>query len=345
MSLPPGSAAEPPQPVFSRSNPSSGTHPSSRFQILALDGGGVKAIFTAHVLARLEDDLGVRIVDHFDLIAGTSTGGIIALALGAGLRPAQVVARYEELATAVFPASRRRPWRLAGRLVRATYRQEPLRRALHDVFGDRRLGQSSIRLVVPSWDAQAGTVHVFKTPHHPRLVRDGRIPMVDVALATSAAPTFLPAAHVDRQRLIDGGVWANNPSPVAVAEAVSLLGVPLEAIRVLNIGTTDPLADHPASLDRAGLIAWSRRAVELTLTASGRGAQGLTAHLIGPTDYHRFDVTVPRGSFRLDNADPDALAGYAASASRRLGPIFTDSFGGHRAATYTAPSPLQEPLQ
>lgn len=76
---------------------------TERFQILALDGGGVKALFTAHVLARIEDDLGVTVADSFDLIAGTSAGGILALALGAGLRPAEIVEHYERLAATVFP--------------------------------------------------------------------------------------------------------------------------------------------------------------------------------------------------------------------------------------------------
>jgi predicted acylesterase/phospholipase RssA len=303
-------------------------------QILALDGGGVKAIFTAHVLARLEADLGVAVADHFDLIAGTSAGGIIALALGSDLRPARIVDHYEALATDVFPAHRRRWYRWPARLWRTTYRQKPLRDVLHTVLGDRLLGESSKRLLIPSWDARMGAVHVFKTPHHPRLTRDHRIPMVDVALATSAAPTFLPAAHVDGHRLLDGGLWANNPSAVAIAEAVSMLGASLDRIRVLNVGTTDPLTDHPQSLDRAGYARWASRAVDLTLTASSRGTQGLAAHLVGPERYYRFDVVVPRGRYRLDRADASDLAGLAASASRTLSPVFTQHFAAHRAAPY-----------
>src|SRR5512132_3640733 len=160
--------------------------PPSRFQILALDGGGVKALFTAHVLARLEDDLGVRIRDSFDLIAGTSAGGLIALALGAGLQPTDIVQHYQQLAATVFPTNRRHWWRLPARLRRPTYPQQPLRDALHQMFGDRRLGDSDRRLVIPAWDVQCGQVHLFKTPHHPRLTRDWKLPMVDVALATTA---------------------------------------------------------------------------------------------------------------------------------------------------------------
>jgi uncharacterized protein len=308
--------------------------PPARFQILALDGGGVKALFTAHVLARLEDDLGVSIRDSFDLIAGTSAGGIIALALGAGLRPAGIVEHYQQLTAAVFPRSRRRWWRLPARLRRPTYLQQPLREALHGVLGNRLLGDSDRRLVIPAWDVQCGQVHLFKTPHHPRLRRDWKVPMVEVALATTAAPTFLPAARVDQHRLIDGGVWANNPSVVAITEAVSLLGVPLDAIRVLNVGTTGEVTHHPKKLDIGGLAAWAPHAVQLVLTASSRGTQGLAEHLAGRERYSRFDAQVPPGLFALDEADPDDLAGLAAGQSRRLSPVFTSRFADHTAGPY-----------
>jgi patatin-like phospholipase/acyl hydrolase len=189
--------------------------------VLALDGGGAKALFTAHLLARLEQDLGVSISDSFDLVAGTSAGGIVALALGAGLRPREIVDHYAELVQTVFPRSRRRLWRAPRRLTSPTYDASALRAALEGVLGDRVLGDSTKRLVIPSWDVQKGGVHIFKTPHHSRLTRDWRIPMVDVAMATSAAPTYFPAAKVDGHRLIDGGIWANNPSVVAITEAVS----------------------------------------------------------------------------------------------------------------------------
>jgi patatin-like phospholipase/acyl hydrolase len=318
--------------------PTFADNPPYRFQILALDGGGVKALFTAHVLARLEDDLGVCIRDSFDLIAGTSAGGIIALALGAGLRPADIVQHYQQLAATVFPATKRRWWRLPARLRRPTYAQRPLRDALHEVFGDRRLGDSDRRLVIPSWDVQCGQLHLFKTPHHPRLTRDWKLAMVDVALATTAAPTFLPAARVDGHRLVDGGVWANNPSVVAITEAVSVLGVPLDAIRVLNIGTTDEVTHHPSKLDNGGLATWARHAVQLVLTASSRGAQGLAEHLVGRDHYSRFDAQVPAGLYALDDADPDDLAGLAAAQSRKLSPIFTSMFASHTASPY---QPLQ----
>lgn len=209
---------------------------AERFQILALDGGGVKALFTANVLALLEQDLGIEVRDCFDLITGTSAGGIVALGLGAGLRPAMITESYHDIVAAVFPSGGLS--KVVRGALRPMYSQEALREALTNVFGERLLCHSDKRLVVPSYDVGSGQVHVFKTPHHERLRRDWRIPMVDVALATTAAPAYFPAAAVDHVRLIDGGVWANNPSVIGIAEALSVLDVPREAVRVLNIGTT-----------------------------------------------------------------------------------------------------------
>lgn len=309
--------------------------PTDRFQILALDGGGAKALFTAYVLARLEEDLEVSISDSFDLIAGTSAGGIVALALGLGLTPSEIVAHYESLVEAVFPRARRRWWRRPRQITSPIYDVGALRTALDGILGENRLGDSMKRVVVPAWDVQRDSVHIFKTPHHERLVRDWRIPMVDVALATSAAPTYFSATRVDGHRLIDGGVWANNPSVVAIAEAVSMLGVPLRAIRILNVGTMDELTAHPKHLDCGGWLNWARPIAPLILNASSRGGQGIAEHMIGPGNYTRFDARVPGGLYSLDSVDPDDVAGLAASVSRDLSPTYTERFASHQATEYT----------
>lgn len=309
--------------------------PPDRFQILALDGGGAKALFTAHVLARLEQDLAVSINDSFDLIAGTSAGGIVALGLGAGLTPSEIVGHYQQLVGTVFPAARRRPWRRPRQLIAPIYDGGALRMALTKVLGERLLGDSTKRLVIPAWDVQRGAVHIFKTPHHTRLARDWRISMVDIAMATSAAPLYFPAARVDGHRLIDGGVWANNPSVVAIAEAVSMLNVPLSSIRVLNVGTIDQLTNHPKRRDRGGLLQWAKPITPLILSAGSRGGQGIAEHLIRKSAYTRFDALVPGGLYALDSADPNDVAGLAASVSRELSPVYTDRFADHEAAEYT----------
>ncbi|HUO38488.1 MAG TPA: CBASS cGAMP-activated phospholipase [Mycobacterium sp.] len=316
-------------------NPTHAGSAPHRFQVLALDGGGAKALFTAHVLARLEADLGLCIADSFDLIAGTSAGGVIALGLGAGMRPAEIVEHYATLTARIFPRGGWAKWRYVLRPWTNAYSGEVLRQALGEVLGSRLLGHSHKRLVIPSWDVQRGEVHLFKTPHHARLRRDWKISMVDVAMATTAAPTFFPAAAVDGQRLIDGGVWANNPSVVAIGEAVSMLDVPLRSIRVLNVGTVDQRTYHPKRFDVGGWATWATTATPLMLTASSRGAQGTATHLVGAHNYARFDVTVPGAIFTLDRASPEALAGLAAGQSRVLSPTYTEMFANHVAHPYT----------
>lgn len=206
---------------------------------------------------------------------------------------------------------------------------------MENVLGERLLGDSIKRLIIPAWDVQRAAVHIFKTPHHARLARDWRIPMVDVALATSAAPLYFSAARVDGHRLIDGGVWANNPSVVAIAEAVSMLDVPLTSIRLLNVGTIDQLTNHSKRRDRGGLLQWAKPIAPLVLRAGSRGGQGIAEHLIGESSYTRFDALVAGGLYALDSADPNDVAGLAASVSRELSPVYTERFADHHAAAYT----------
>jgi uncharacterized protein len=287
-----------------------------RFQILSLDGGGLKGLFSAAVLAELENDLNASVDDHFDLIVGTSTGGLIALGLGAGLRPADIVDFYADRGPYIFGAGRgvvRRLWAPKHSAIR-------LREALEAIFGEQTLGASRKRLVIPAYSLDRNDVYVFKTPHHERLTRDWRELMVDVAMATTAAPTFLPAFGLRHHRLVDGGVWASNPALVGVAEAVSMLGIALENIRVLSLGTTDELTDPPNSLDQGGLWQWARAAAPLVLRAQSVGSFHAVEHLIGPTQVLRIDPIVPAGLFRLDRIDRRRIRGLAEDVSRRAAP-------------------------
>ncbi len=115
---------------------------------------------------------------------------------------------------------------------------------------------SSVPLVVPTYNLAENDVYLFKTPHHPRRKRDWRVPMWEVAMATSAAPTFFPAYRLsgDGVRLIDGGVWANNPAMVGLTEAVSLFERRLCDVRVLSVGTTSGAQARPRRLDNAGIV-------------------------------------------------------------------------------------------
>ncbi|MFF1680932.1 CBASS cGAMP-activated phospholipase [Streptomyces sp. NPDC058256] len=305
---------------------------TERFQILALDGGGFRGMFSAAVLARLEEDLGVRIADHFDLIAGTSTGGIIALGLGLGLSPQQILEFYTEHGPRIF----RDRSRLRGlrHLMRAKYSTEPLRAALTEVFGDRTFGESAKRLVITSYNIAADDVYLFRTPHLPGLKRDWREKAVNVALATSAAPTYLPGMPLDGARLVDGGVWANNPAMVALTEAVGPLSVPLDTIRVFSLGTTTDVRHRHRRLDRGGLLPWARDAVEVLMRAQSESAAKQVRHFVGKDDVLRLNPTVPTGALALDDVDTTTLSGWAGHVSRDVSPAVHRTFCDHLAPAF-----------
>lgn len=305
---------------------------TERFQILALDGGGFRGMFSAAVLARLEEDLGVRIADHFDLIAGTSTGGIIALGLGLGLPPQQILEFYTEHGPRIF----RDRSRLRGlrHLMRAKYSSEPLRAALTEVFGERTFGESTKRLVITSYNVAADDVYLFRTPHLPGLKRDWREKAVNVALATSAAPTYLPGMPLDGARLVDGGVWANNPAMVALTEAVGPLSVPLDAIRVFSLGTTTDVRHRHRRLDRGGLLPWARDAVEVLMRAQSESAAKQVRHFVGKDNVLRLNPTVPTGALALDDVDTTTLSGWAGHVSRDVSPAVHRTFCDHLAPAF-----------
>lgn len=313
----------------------------TRFQILSLDGGGLRGMFSAAVLVRLEEDLDVRIIDHFDLIAGTSTGGVIALGLGLGLTPREIVEFYTEHGPRIFrDRSRTRSMR---RLLRSKYPAQPLRDALTTAFRERRFGESTKRLIIPSYNLGEDDVYLFRTPHLPHLARDWRELAVDVAMATTAAPTFLPAVHLDGTRLVDGGMWANNPAMVALVEAVGPLGVPHDAIRVFSLGTTTDVRHRHRRLDHGGLLPWANDAVEVLMRAQSTSVTKQLGHLLDSDRVLRLNPTVPTGLLSLDRVDADDLVGRAAHASRIASPDVADCFTDHTAAPYTPLHPRKEP--
>lgn len=313
---------------------------TDRFQILTLDGGGFRGMFSAAVLTRLEEDLGTRIVDHFDLIAGTSTGGIIALGLGLGLSPRQILEFYVEHGPRIF--RNRTSLRGVRRLLRVKYGSGPLRTALTEVFGERTFGESSKRLVITSYNIGADDVYLFRTPHLPALKRDWRERAVNVALATSAAPTYLPAMPLDGTRLIDGGIWANNPIMVALTEAVGPLQIPLEQIRIFSLGTTIDVRRRQRRLDRGGMLPWASDAVEVLMRAQSESAAKQAKHFVGKDNVLRLNPIVPTGAVALDKVDTQTLSGLAGHVSRDASPAIHRMFCDHLAPAF---APYYHPFQ
>ena len=290
-------------------------------RVLAIDGGGLKGVFPASFLASVEEAIGSPVVDYFDLIVGTSTGGIIAIGLGLGLSAKQILAFYIEHGPRIFAGNRR--LKSLRQLTHAKYDPEPLKAALSEVFGDRRLGDSRTRLVIPSFDLETGVIHVYKTAHHSRFVTDYKIPAVEVAMATAAAPTFFPtyrsAAGIP---LVDGGIWANNPAGTAAVEALGVLDWPRGSVQLLSIGcTTAPLKAKADQAKWLGFNYWAQRLVPVFMAAQSSASIGTAQLLLGHDDVQRYSTTVSEGRFKLDAAkDIESLRGLGASEARRAIP-------------------------
>lgn len=307
-------------------------HSNYKFRILSLDGGGIRGAFTAAYLAKLEEQIGGPLTDYFDLIAGTSTGGIIALGLALGKSAEDIRHFYENYGRAIF--TRQKPidastWkRLLFRvfkhqlpssldldsLLQSRYTSAELKRALTDVMVDSTIDDIvACRIVIPSVDLIAGKVIIFKTPHLPNLIRDRYLRAVDVALAATAAPTYFPhAAIYPGSAYIDGGLWANNPSAVAYAEALKI-GMACKReyidpifkpddISILSIGTGKPRLFIKPDNDKPGVAWWGPRIVNTMAFAQSQGEHFKTQYLLGDR-YMRIDFDLPPESWDLDSVN------------------------------------------
>ncbi|MEA5466360.1 CBASS cGAMP-activated phospholipase [Leptothoe sp. PORK10 BA2] len=288
------------------------------YRILSIDGGGIKGVFPAAFLATLEDAIGDHVANYFDLIVGTSTGGIVALGLGLGLSATEILGFYERYGPQIFQQrtilSGLRHWLFAK------YSDATLRQALEETFGDRRLGESNQRLVIPSLNLDTGEAYLYKTAHHRRFERDYKELVVTVALATSAAPTFFPT-HLSEggTAFIDGGVWANNPAAIAMIEAVKTLQWNPETVRLLSLGCSTP----PVSVGwerwlPLGKVGWANRVVEMVMAGQSSFSLGAAQLFAGEENVLRVDPIVQRNRFAMDGAENIAiLKGLGQSEARK----------------------------
>jgi predicted acylesterase/phospholipase RssA len=281
-----------------------------RFRILSIDGGGIKGLFPATVLAELERrHLGGRsIASCFDLVAGTSTGGILALGLGAGLTATALADLYALRGAEIFPEPTDSPigrlrswWRTKRHYLHYHYERGPLEKLLTDMLRDKLFGDSIVRLCIPAFDGKHSEVFVFKTPHHADYKFDRFEPMVSVALATSAAPTYFRPLEHNGYTLVDGGVWANNPAMLAVIEALICFDIGRDQIDLLSLGCgEDPYVVSEAQMHAGGKLAWSD-VIFAAMRLQSLSAINQARLLLGPPSVHRIDPPPNPKPIRLDD--------------------------------------------
>lgn len=280
------------------------------FRILSIDGGGIKGIFPASVLAELEERYlaGGSVADHFDLVTGTSTGGIVALGLSIGLPARDIANLYVKRGAELFPpypsnwfGGLRRRWDGARNVLYNRYNRSALARLLDETFGQRLFGHAKCRLCIPSIDGRHGNVYIFKTPHHPDYLKDQHERMTTVASATSAAPTYFKPLESGGYRFVDGGLWANNPVMVGLVDALACFEVDRHKVSILSLGCGDePYTVSDRMIKRGGLLSW-RTAIDAAIAFQSENALGQARLLIGAERLLRIAPTTFNPPIRLDD--------------------------------------------
>jgi hypothetical protein len=305
------------------------------YHVLALSGGGYRGLYTATVLSELETAMGGPIASHFDLICGTSAGGMLALGLAAEIPARELKTLFEEHGSRIFGC---RSWlrRLLGFWLTAKHDSAGLREVLTERFQDTTIGDLKHRVLVPAVNYSTGRGQFFKTPHDPSFELDYRMKVVDVALATAAAPVYFPLARNDRGVFADGGLVGNAPGLFGLHEVNTFLAPNQGArIRVLAIGTMTIGATvrGGASLDR-GFGKWRGGLFDLVISAQESSVDYMLRQSLG-RDYFQID----------DKATPDQSKDVKALDRVSIGATNTLKDRGNHAAQRALGDPLFRPFR
>ncbi|QAZ66780.1 CBASS cGAMP-activated phospholipase [Solidesulfovibrio carbinolicus] len=284
-------------------------------RILSIDGGGILGLIPAVILADIEARAGRPAAELFDLVAGTSTGGIIACAVAAGIPARDVVALYRERGSEIFSRSLGHRLATGFGLWGPQYGAGGVEAALAAVFGDRRLSGCGVGLLIPAYDIEARTPHLFKS-HKAQDYAWRDYYLRDVCRATSAAPTYFPPARItslagDTATFVDGGLYANNPAACALARAAKAGS--LEDVILVSLGTGQ--IERPYLYDvarRWGLAAWVRPLLDCMFDGQADTAAHQCKALLGDRMV-RIQPALP-GERAMDDASPKALQTLSAIA-------------------------------
>ena len=283
-------------------------NPKRRFRrVLSIDGGGIRGIIPALVIAHLEQKTDQPASELFDLIVGTSTGGMLALGLalqgeeGAPqFNAKQMVKLYGVHGGEIFEQSLWRKLRSVGGVLEEAYSHEALERILNQYFGARTLADCSVATLVTSYDIQNRRTVFFKSWHEDH----GAILCSEAARATSAAPTYFEPTTLawaeERATLVDGGIFMNSPSVSAYAEARKLF--PDEPIALLSLGTGELTRAIPYEAARTwGSALWVMSLLDCMFDGVSKAADHQMRLFLGE-HYLRLQTPLHYASDDMDDA-------------------------------------------
>lgn len=293
------------------------------FKILTIDGGGIKGLYSSKIIEHIEEQYKCKIADYFDMICGTSTGGIIAIGLSLGIDAKEISKLYEEKGVRIFPKQNRIVAALKQLLLGGKYSDDPLRKALTETFSDKKIEDCNNLLCIPSYSYTDARPWVFKKDHiEGKLTRDNKALCVDVALATAAAPTYFPLSEIeyyDSKQFVDGGIWANNPSLVGFIEAITyFVGTDKEYKRlmILSISSLTSTSGKKTGLNRfRSFRHWKSDIFDILMTGQAKFNEYFMSQVHNINDVQIDYVRIPseilspeqQSIIAMDNSKKDAI--------------------------------------
>lgn len=284
--------------------------------ILSIDGGGIRGIIPASFLVEIERRTGRPISELFDLVAGTSTGGLLACALmvpDAQGKPKhtarEIYAAYLEHGGAIFHRGALRKAATLGGLSGPKYSPRPLERWLSEYLGDARLHETLKDILVTAYDMASSTPWFFKTTFAKTHRSEEDDPLLaQAAYATAAAPTYFPPLALGSLCLVDGGVFASNPAMCAYAEARKLYPHERDFLLV-SLGTGVYVQNRPCSkVESWGIVKWAVPITDVMLNSSSATVDYQLRQLLGDESYARFQTRLPADAAAMDDASGENLA-------------------------------------
>jgi len=297
------------------------------FRVLTIDGGGIKGIFASTILEVFEAHFRKRAVDHFDLICGTSTGSIIAACLAAGIPCNKISEFYLNEGPGIFNSNTNDIFdylRTGYQSIMFTkYNNLTLKKSVKNILKNIKIEDSLCKLCIPSFDLVTGKTYVYKTNHAQGLSRDGKKPLWEAVLASTAAPTYFPVYESEIEaghNFVDGGIWANNPSLIGLVETLKYFvgkGKKYERFSLLSIsGINDNIA---TTKKRNSILSWNKHLIDLFMSAQVKGNEFIAGFLSEASNgqYLRIDIDKSKeqiNDYKLDNTSKKTLLSIKANA-------------------------------
>jgi predicted acylesterase/phospholipase RssA len=316
-----------------------GQRAMTTFRILSIDGGGIRGLIPAIWLAQLEDDLreeGVSLSSCFDLICGTSTGSIIAASIATGISMHQIISIFDDDGPRIFKRTKPILPRFIKHMHQAKYDPSGLRAALQKELVNSQMHDASTNLCITTYDIENRKTLLIRS--YDKSTKDVHI--WEACLASSAAPTYFPPARIQigksRHILIDGGVVANNPSSLAIAEAIAIkrkksLTDDLD-IQLISMGTGSSTRNlAPRGRGPKGWYDWAEPILDVMFDGSSSIADHISRQILEPRKYVRLQFEMIQGS---GSDDLDNVADYNLESLKAAARSYMDNAGGdsYRAA-------------